>query len=214
MEIYHTETQADYDALMVELEKRGVSWFNGVQMTKKPDSWGVHEKHTYVRVDGFNAFYDSDYFHEWRYPETPITKYKKRKMRKMEIYHTETQADYDALMVKLEEDGCQWELGKKKPTETNRWEFFKEETSIRVVDKIIRRSNIHYYRNRFLNVPIIKFKSENKSPNTMTETIVAYYKNKRKTENVDTALNMTISNFWLNTKLLKALSKYIQENEK
>lgn len=57
-------------------------------------------------------------------------------------------------------------------------------------------------------------KKENNSTNAMTETIIAYYKNKRKTENVDTALNMTISNFWLNTKLLKSLSKYIQENEK
>lgn len=57
-------------------------------------------------------------------------------------------------------------------------------------------------------------KSENKSTNAMTDTIISYYKNKRKTENVDTALNMTISNFWLNTKLLKSLTKYIQENEK
>ena len=85
MKIYHTETQADYDALMVELEEEGVSWFNGVQMTKKPDNWGVHKKHTYVRVDGVYAFYDSVYFHEWRYPDIPITKYKAKVDEKMKF---------------------------------------------------------------------------------------------------------------------------------
>ena len=83
MRIYHTETQEDYDALMVELEAEGVSWFNGVQMTKKPDNWRVHKKHTYVRVDGVYAFYDSVYFHEWRYPDIPITKYKAKVDEKM-----------------------------------------------------------------------------------------------------------------------------------
>ena len=34
MKIYHTETQEDYDALMVELERQGCKWYNGVQMTK------------------------------------------------------------------------------------------------------------------------------------------------------------------------------------
>ena len=85
MKIYHTETQEDYDALMVELEEEGVSWFNGVQMTKKPDNWGVHKKHTYVRVDGVYAFYDSVYFHEWRYPDIPITKYKAKADDKMKF---------------------------------------------------------------------------------------------------------------------------------
>ena len=85
MKIYHTETQEDYDALMVELEEEGVSWFNGVQMTKKPDNWGVHKKHTYVRVDGVYAFYDSVYFHEWRYPDIPITKYKAKADEKMKF---------------------------------------------------------------------------------------------------------------------------------
>ena len=85
MKIYHTETQADYDALMVELERQGCKWFNGVQMTKKPDNWGVHKKHTYVRVDGVYAFYDSVYFHEWRYPDMPIIKYKAKADEKMKF---------------------------------------------------------------------------------------------------------------------------------
>ena len=85
MKIYHTETQEDYDALMAELEEQGCKWFNGVQMTKKPDNWGVHKKHTYVRVDGVYAFYDSVYFHEWRYPDIPITKYKAKVDEKMKF---------------------------------------------------------------------------------------------------------------------------------
>ena len=83
MQIYHTETQEDYDALMIELEGQGCKWFNGAQMTKKPDNWGVYKKHTYVRVDGVYAFYDSVYFHEWRYPNIPITKYKAKADDKM-----------------------------------------------------------------------------------------------------------------------------------
>ena len=85
MKIYHTETQADYDALMIELERQGCKWYNGVQMTKKPDNWGVYKKHTYVRVDGVYAFYDSVYFHEWRYPDMPIIKYKTKAEEKMKF---------------------------------------------------------------------------------------------------------------------------------
>ena len=100
MKIYHTETQADYDALMVELEEEGVSWFNGVQMTKKPDNWGVHKKHTYARVDGVYAFYDSVYFHEWRYPDIPITKYKAKVDDKMRF----TKENIEGLVNKYFDD--------------------------------------------------------------------------------------------------------------
>ena len=83
MKIYHTETQEDFDALMIELEEQGCKWFNGAQMTKKPDNWRVYKKHTYVRVDGVYAFYDSVYFHEWIYPDMPIIKYKAKAEDKM-----------------------------------------------------------------------------------------------------------------------------------
>ena len=100
MKIYHTETQEDYDALMVELERQGCKWFNGVQMTKKPDNWGVHKKHTYVRVDGVYAFYDSVYFHEWRYPDIPITKYKAKVDDKMRF----TKENIEGLVNKYFDD--------------------------------------------------------------------------------------------------------------
>lgn len=100
MKIYHTETQEDYDALMIELEGQGCKWFNGVQMTKKPDNWGVHKKHTYVRVDGVYAFYDSVYFHEWRYPDIPITKYKAKVDDKMRF----TKENIEGLVNKYFDD--------------------------------------------------------------------------------------------------------------
>ena len=34
MEIYHTETQEDYDALMAKLENRGITWWTGKKATK------------------------------------------------------------------------------------------------------------------------------------------------------------------------------------
>ena len=33
------------------------------------------------------------------------------KERDMKIYHTETQEDYNALMIELEEKGCEWRSG-------------------------------------------------------------------------------------------------------
>ena len=53
----------------------------------------------------------------------------------MKIYHTETQADYDALMVELEKQGCKW-LSERKPTEaTTNWKVNSSETCVKVDEK-------------------------------------------------------------------------------
>ncbi|EAG7320883.1 DUF3310 domain-containing protein, partial [Listeria monocytogenes] len=41
----------------------------------------------------------------------------------MKLYHVETQEDYDALMVNLEEEGYRWN-DKEKPTEYSSWNIF------------------------------------------------------------------------------------------
>lgn len=48
----------------------------------------------------------------------------------------------------------------------------------------------------------------------MENTIIEYYKGKRRNENIDTAINMTLKRFWLNKNLLIFLAKYVKENEK
>ena len=51
------------------------------------------------------------------------------KERDMEVYHVKTQEDYDALMIKLEAEGCKWSDG-MNPTELNEWEEFQENTYV------------------------------------------------------------------------------------
>ncbi len=55
----------------------------------------------------------------------PLNKEEKR----MKIYHTETQEEFDALMVYVEKKGYEWNT-KEKPTEYNCWNIFKKETVI------------------------------------------------------------------------------------
>lgn len=69
MQIYHTETQADYDALMVELESKGIQ-------TLKEYNWKLHSSETCVRVDEKMAMYDKKSYYTQYYPDTPIIKYK------------------------------------------------------------------------------------------------------------------------------------------
>lgn len=72
MKIYHTETQEDYDALMVELEKEGVVWsFVGDKPTAS-DLWGIHGNETCVKKEGNEITYSNcSYFNGYK-----IIKYK------------------------------------------------------------------------------------------------------------------------------------------
>lgn len=47
--IYHVKTQADYDALMVELEAEGYKWLGGECPTQN-NVWVYHEEETCVEV--------------------------------------------------------------------------------------------------------------------------------------------------------------------
>lgn len=47
------------------------------------------------------------------------------------IYHVKTQADYDALMVELEKEGCRW-LSGALPKKHNHWDRYEEETCVEV----------------------------------------------------------------------------------
>ena len=47
----------------------------------------------------------------------------------MKIYHVETQGDYDALMIELEEKGCEWRRG-EKPTRLDNFKYNGKDTYI------------------------------------------------------------------------------------
>lgn len=75
MEIYHTETKADYDGLLAELKAKGVEWANGTEITAEIKNWETYESRTCVRVAGTLAFYDEKDYYTSAYPNVQIIKY-------------------------------------------------------------------------------------------------------------------------------------------
>ena len=79
----------------------------------------------------------------------------------MKIYHTETKADYYALLIELEEQGCFWASGGKPPTEWRDefWEFYRGSTCVGVrSNKQMKYCRIDYYKEEYPDTPIIKYK--------------------------------------------------------
>lgn len=85
MKIYHTETQEDYDALMVELEEQGIE-------TLPKERWKNHRCETVVFVHAIDKNHSSSRTDTtysdvawaiYKYPDTPIIKYKAKAGEKM-----------------------------------------------------------------------------------------------------------------------------------
>ena len=85
MKIYHTETQADYDALMVELEGQGCKWFSGRKPTKATTYWKLNSIETCVKIDKKAIAYNEKGYYAMRYPSIPIIKYKAKVDEKMKF---------------------------------------------------------------------------------------------------------------------------------
>ena len=83
MKIYHTETQADYDALMVELEAEGCKWLSGRKPTELTKNWERNSSETCVRVDKKVVVHDEKGYYTWKYPDVPIIEYKAKADEKM-----------------------------------------------------------------------------------------------------------------------------------
>ena len=78
MKIYHTATQEDYDALMIELEEKGVTWSLGTKPTAI-NNWARTGTDTCLREDsGIIEYCDREYY-EKIYQDTPIIEYKANK---------------------------------------------------------------------------------------------------------------------------------------
>ena len=83
MKIYHTETQADYDALMIELKAVGCEWFSGRKPTEATTYWKLNSSETCVKIDKKVIAYNEKGYYAMRYPNIPITKYKAKADEKM-----------------------------------------------------------------------------------------------------------------------------------
>ena len=77
----------------------------------------------------------------------------------MKIYHTETQTDYDALMIELERQGCKWSFDRKL-SEVNNWRMNEHLTCLRVYDSKVNHASLNYYKEDYPDVPIIKYKAK------------------------------------------------------
>ena len=78
MKIYHTETQADYDVLMIELEEQGYLWKNGEKPTEVSmrRRWSIYEKGTGITANLERELeYGSIVLQKIKYPDIPIIKY-------------------------------------------------------------------------------------------------------------------------------------------
>ena len=80
----------------------------------------------------------------------------------MKIYHTETQEDYDALMVELEAQGCTWG-NREIPTKGIRWETRGDATCVHVSDaKIMTVVKKSFFAYHSPEMPITKYKAKGK----------------------------------------------------
>ncbi|QIW50768.1 hypothetical protein [Pseudolactococcus raffinolactis] len=81
MKLYHTQTREDYNALMDELESKGVKWADG----KKPhelDGFEAYGSGTIFQVSNKEMVYFSMDFYKEIYNELEVIEYKAEKSEK------------------------------------------------------------------------------------------------------------------------------------
>ncbi len=80
--------------------------------------------------------------------------------KQMKLYHTETQDDYNALMIELEEEGSKWNEV-EKATENNAWDVFKNNTVvIKKCDADLGFASKGYCERIYIDTPIQKYKAK------------------------------------------------------
>ena len=75
MTIYHTATQEDYDALMIELEKQGFIWDSGHNPTHFK-YWSKNKENTCIAISGKKITFGSIEWYKEEYPDISIIEYR------------------------------------------------------------------------------------------------------------------------------------------
>ena len=104
----------------------------------------------------------------------------------MTIYHTETEEDYNSLMVELEKQGFRWGSG-GKPTEEFNYKEYTSETTITTDDDVINYSCVEFEIKFNPEEPIIEYNPE--------EPIIEY-KSKKKVETNDFIKELTVKIYY------------------
>lgn len=85
----------------------------------------------------------------------PLNKEEKR----MKIYHTETQEDFDALLGKLKNEGYSWFSGEVIPSyDSELWERYKQDTVVHIEEEGVSCGSLSYAKYLHPNIPIEKYK--------------------------------------------------------
>lgn len=85
----------------------------------------------------------------------------------MTTYHTETQEDYNSLMVELEKQGFRWgSVRGKKPTEKFNYKVYTSETAITTYTDVIKYSCVKDHMEHYPDEFIIEYKARNKRKQT------------------------------------------------
>lgn len=75
MKIYHTATQQDYDALMIELEEKGFEWLSGHEPTDF-NYWKQMKEYSCIKIsDKYIGFMNIEQSKK-QHPDTPIIEFK------------------------------------------------------------------------------------------------------------------------------------------
>lgn len=77
----------------------------------------------------------------------------------MKVYHVKTQADYDALMIELEEKGCKWRRG-EKPTRLNEFKKYRKDICVYEEDCEITLSGLEYFEKYYSDEILIEYKAK------------------------------------------------------
>lgn len=85
----------------------------------------------------------------------PLNKEEKR----MKIYHTETQEDYDALLENLKNEGWTWFFGEAITSYNSQlWERNKQNTVVHIEEEGVSCGSLSYAEDNYPDTPIEKYK--------------------------------------------------------
>lgn len=79
--------------------------------------------------------------------------------KRMKIYHTETQEDFDALLEELKNEGYSWFFGEVIPSyDSELWERYKQDTVVHIEEEGVSWGSLSYAKYLHPNIPIEKYK--------------------------------------------------------
>ena len=86
----------------------------------------------------------------------------------MKVYHVETQKSYDALMIELEEKGCEWRDGEKL-TDIDEFSTHGKDTYIYEEHGVVSFSGGDYFESYYSNETLIEYKAKGETKMTNEE---------------------------------------------